>query len=410
MAIERGIKIYTVGLGKSYDETLLKKIASNTSGRHYKADDADALIQEFKKLTSDTIDIVKDTDNDGLSDYHEERIRIFNGQKIILNKNNPDTDFDKLKDGEEIVQRKDKYGRVFFKMRSHPNKKDSDDNNIDDSFDERPLFPDKSLDIDYLGSPKHLEIFNKKIKKYTKEFSDVFSRVGTEGEKGIGGYGVYTLIDDYNTFLKKRGIDPSKGNRIDYWKDEWDKYWEDYCDEFNKYVALLGKVKTEKIHYFRNNLNRVPRTLGQLNANAKNWVLIKSEKSIYHMFPTSFSGEGVYNLKFISVDGKHEGVYINIFGEKNKNKGLACTEITDPKNMGTYNYNGMYYKYGSLSVYGAAHYVFDVKPYDKFGNVSPKDLPKTGESISNNKDNFYSNKNAVESRKIFEKQWIGVLE
>ena len=410
MAIERGIKIYTVGLGKSYDEALLRKIASNTSGRHYKADNADMLIQEFKKLTSETIDIVKDTDNDGLSDYHEERIRIFNGQEIILNKNNPDTDFDRLKDGEEIVQRTDKYGRVFFKMRSHPNKKDSDDDNIDDSFDERPLFPDKSLDIDYLGSPKHLEIFNKKIKKYTKEFSDVFSRVGTEGEKGIGGYGVYTLIDDYNTFLKKRGIDPSKGNRIDYWKDEWDKYWEDYCDEFNKYVALLGKVQTEKIHYFRNNLNRVPRTLGQLNANAKNWVLIKSEKSIYHMFPTSFSGEGVYNLKFISVDGKHEGVYINIFGEKNKNKGLACTEITDPKNMGTYNYNGMYYKYGSLSVYGAAHYVFDVKPYDKFGNVSPKDLPKTGESISNNKNNFYSNKNAVESRKIFEKQWIGVLE
>lgn len=410
MAIERGIKIYTVGLGKSYDEALLKKIASNTSGRHYKADDADMLIQEFKKLTSETIDIVKDTDNDGLSDYHEERIRLFNGQKIILNKNNPDTDFDKLKDGEEIVQRTDKYGRVFFKMRSHPNKKDSDDDNIDDSFDERPLFPDKSLDIDYLGSPKHLEIFNKKIKKYTKEFSDVFSRVGTEGEKGIGGYGVYTLIDDYNTFLKKRGIDPSKGNRIDYWKDEWDKYWEDYCDEFNKYVALLGKVQTEKIHYFRNNLNRVPRTLGQLNANAKNWVLIKSENSIYHMFPTSFSGEGVYNLKFISVDGKHEGVYINIFGEKNKNKGLACTEITDPKNMGTYNYNGMYYKYGLLSVYGAAHYVFDVKPYDKFGNVSPKDGYNWNRSIDDNKESYDENNDAINARKQFIDKWRGVLE
>ena len=410
MAIERGIKIYTVGLGKSYDEALLRKIASNTSGRHYKADNADMLIQEFKKLTSDTIDIVKDTDNDGLSDYHEERIRLFNGQKIILNKNNPDTDFDRLKDGEEIVQRTDKYGRVFFKMRSHPNKKDSDDDNIDDSFDERPLFPDKSLDIDYLGSPKHLEIFNKKIKKYTKEFSDVFSRVGTEGEKGIGGYGVYTLIDDYNTFLKKRGIDPSKGNRIDYWKDEWDKYWEDYCDEFNKYVALLGKVQTEKIHYFRNNLNRVPRTLGQLNANAKNWVLIKSENSIYHMFPTSFSGEGVYNLKFISVDGKHEGVYINIFGEKNKNKGLACTEITDPKNMGTYNYNGMYYKYGLLSVYGAAHYVFDVKPYDKFGNVSPKDGYNWNRSIDDNKKSYEKNNDAINARKLFIDKWRGVLE
>ncbi|EFM39530.1 hypothetical protein HMPREF0379_0687 [[Eubacterium] yurii subsp. margaretiae ATCC 43715] len=61
---------------------------------------------------------------------------------------------------------------------------------------------------------------------------------------------------------------------------------------------------------------------------------------------------------------------------------------TLPKNMGTYNYNGIYYKYGLLSVDGAAHYIFDVKPYDKFGNVSPKDLPKTGESISNNKKIF----------------------
>ena len=413
MAIERGIKIYTVGLGKSYDEALLRKIASNTSGRHYKADNADALIQEFKKLTSDTIDIVKDTDNDGLSDYHEERIRLFNGQKIILNKNNPDTDFDRLKDGEEIVQRTDKYGRVFFKMRSHPNKKDSDDDNIDDSFDERPLFPDKSLDIDYLGSPKHLVIFNKKINQYKREFSDIFSREGTEGETIIAKYEVNMLMNDYYSFLKQRGIkNPLERNRQDYWKDEWDKYWDSYCNLFNERVVSSGVFNSD-VHYFRNNLNRAPKTLGQLNSNPQNWVLVSVGASIYHMFPTLFSGEGIYNLKFISIDGKHEGVYINTFGvdNKNKNKGLACTEITDPKNMGTYNYEGKYYKVdlGWLSN-NVKHGVLDLAPYLYYGSntLAENDNYFGKRNENDNKAVYESNKDAINAREQFVKQFRGV--
>ena len=70
-AIERGVKIYTVGLGTSYDQGLLKSIANNTSGKFYHAGNANDLIEEFKKLTQDTIDIVSDKDYDGLSDYHE---------------------------------------------------------------------------------------------------------------------------------------------------------------------------------------------------------------------------------------------------------------------------------------------------------------------------------------------------
>ena len=89
MAIERGVKIYTVGLGNEYDRALLNKIALFTGGKHYHADSADELIEEFKKLISDTVDVVSDSDGDGLSDYHEERIRLFNGIIMMLDKKTP---------------------------------------------------------------------------------------------------------------------------------------------------------------------------------------------------------------------------------------------------------------------------------------------------------------------------------
>ena len=404
MAIERGIKIYTVGLGKSYDEALLRKIASNTSGRHYKADNADELIQEFKKLTSDTIDIVKDTDNDGLSDYHEERIRIFNGQIIKLDKTNSDTDSDGLKDGAEVIQMQLE-SKVYFKLYALPNRKDSDGDNVSDDMDNDPLNPNKAFDIDYLGSEKHIKYLYERSSNYIKKD---LTQAEKDGERGIASYEVKLLMDDYYSFLEQRGIkNPLKRNRQDYWKDEWDKYWDSYCNLFNERIALTG-VSNSKVHYFRNNLNRAPKTLGQLNSNPQNWVLIGMDDSIYHMFPTSFSGEGIYNLKFMSLDGKHEGVYINIFGEKNKNKGLACTEITDPKNMGTYNFEGMYYKYGRYSIPGLKHGLLDVMPYFDYGNISKNDN-YSGKRDANGNNNAYNNNiDAIKAREQFVKQFRGV--
>ena len=141
-AIEQGIKIYTVGLGSSYNEALLKKIAADTGAKYYHADSAEELVKEFADLTTDAVDILTDSDDDGLSDYHEERIRLFNGTFIWLNKYVADMDDDGLLDGEEIVQTTDQYGRVFFKMHSHPNRVDSDGDEIQDAEDVRPLFFD----------------------------------------------------------------------------------------------------------------------------------------------------------------------------------------------------------------------------------------------------------------------------
>lgn len=138
-AIEKGVKIYTVGLGSSYDQTLLQKIAEQTGAQSYHAENADDLIAEFEKLISESVDIVTDSDGDGLSDYHEERIRLFNGLTIQLDPNNPDCDGDGLKDGEEIIQTTDTKGRVFFRMKSHPNMADSDGDGIGDKEDSEPM-------------------------------------------------------------------------------------------------------------------------------------------------------------------------------------------------------------------------------------------------------------------------------
>lgn len=138
-AIERGVKIYTVGLGQRYNRKLLEKISHQTGGKHYHADHADALLEEFRALTQDTVDIMTDSDEDGLSDYHEERIRLFNGVVLQLNRNEKDSDGDGLTDGEELVQTTDAQGRVFFRMISHPNQMDSDGDGIGDEFDTAPL-------------------------------------------------------------------------------------------------------------------------------------------------------------------------------------------------------------------------------------------------------------------------------
>ena len=65
--------------------------------------------------------------------------------------------------------------------------------------------------------------------------------------------------------------------------------------------------------YFRNKLNRIPKNINALKKKSGNWVLLRAGSSSYHMCPTGFSGNGLYNLKCMSKDGRNEGVYINIY-------------------------------------------------------------------------------------------------
>lgn len=103
-ANSKNVKIYTVGLGDStsYFNNYLKPLAVNTTGAFYLASNADQLSDIYNNI-SQKIDIETDSDNDGVPDYYEDNMIIFSGVKLALDKNNPDTDGDGIKDGEEVV-------------------------------------------------------------------------------------------------------------------------------------------------------------------------------------------------------------------------------------------------------------------------------------------------------------------
>ena len=135
-----GVKIYTVGLGNttSYFYGYLQPLAVNTGAKFYLASKAEELGDIYNDI-KEKIDIETDSDQDGIPDYYEENMPIFNGVRLMLDKNNPDTDGDGLLDGEEIVELKYKYNSdrtkvsVTGKLKSNPASKDSDGDGLYDN-------------------------------------------------------------------------------------------------------------------------------------------------------------------------------------------------------------------------------------------------------------------------------------
>lgn len=128
-----------------------------------------------------------------------------------------------------------------------------------------------------------------------------------------------------------------------------------YFMTFDKNIRKLDSIN-EEIHYFRNTLNAysdAPKSLDEMiTLTSKNeWKFFSAKFHRYHY-------EGVnsaLNVKFISANGRFEVVYNTETGEL----------ITDPVNMGTYNYAPgsinptKYYK----------HFRFDIEPWKKWGNT-----------------------------------------
>lgn len=141
-ANEQGVKLYTVGLGSStsYFYQYLEPLSNNTGAKFYLATNADEL-QDIYSDISEKIDIETDSDSDGIPDYYEDNMLLFNGVTLALDKNNPDTDGDGLLDGEEIVELKYEYNEdktqviVTGKLKSNPSTADSDGDGLYDNED-----------------------------------------------------------------------------------------------------------------------------------------------------------------------------------------------------------------------------------------------------------------------------------
>lgn len=146
-ANDKNIRIYTVGLGsssESYFNNYLKPLAVNTGAAFYYASNADQLSEIYEDI-NEKIDIETDSDGDGIPDYYEENLPMFNGTTLKMDKNSADSDGDTIPDNKELelkyIYNDDKTQvKVIGKLvLGHPALKDTDNDGIDDNEDEEPF-------------------------------------------------------------------------------------------------------------------------------------------------------------------------------------------------------------------------------------------------------------------------------
>lgn len=169
-AQNENVNIYTIGLGTA-NEKLLKQIASDTNGKFYYAIDEE-LKDTFEKIEGDTVDIITDSNNDGISDYLTKKIcngeiktgtlaKVFNyGEEYLINEAGPDYDNDGLINGDEIEVKQTESGKMYIKLKSNPKDPDSDGDGYNDyeeikKFNTDPLMANSIIydnDLDYVSN------------------------------------------------------------------------------------------------------------------------------------------------------------------------------------------------------------------------------------------------------------------
>ena len=141
---EQGIQTYTVALGGTFFgiHQVLEEYTDAVGGTYYTAKTADELTVVYDTL-ADAINLIDDTDGDGIPDYYEDRLVSFIGIPIELDKTKADTDGDGVPDGEEVkveLVYSDDGTHVYVKgtLLSDPTLDDTDGDGIPDSEDDLP--------------------------------------------------------------------------------------------------------------------------------------------------------------------------------------------------------------------------------------------------------------------------------
>ena len=155
----------------NYINKYLRPLAEDTNGQYYSADDASQLSNIYKDIKK-KIDIETDSDGDGISDYYEENMVMFNGVKLELDKNNADTDSDGIKDGDELSKFTYQYNsdgtmmNAVVSFTSNPTTQDSDYDGISDDLDSNPLSGELT--------GRMLGYYNANDAAYTMDYRDFF--------------------------------------------------------------------------------------------------------------------------------------------------------------------------------------------------------------------------------------------
>ena len=163
------IPIFTIALGSSVDEPLLRSIATGTGGQYYQVATAADLPEVFRRVEQDSgtgPDAATDTDGDGLTDCVETGgTRGPDGALEVTDPNNPDTDGDGATDGEEVGDRVDyadlstRFGDSLLRahrdagvtsyiMSSSPTRADTDGDGLSDLAEQERLTNPRNTDTD----------------------------------------------------------------------------------------------------------------------------------------------------------------------------------------------------------------------------------------------------------------------
>ena len=160
-AKDAGVFIYTVGLGSSVDEPLLRSIAEGTGGAYYPVSSANQLPDLFERIAQKDPQPNQgpDADGDGLSDDLETGgFRGGNGTFVTTSPNDEDTDDDGFTDGEEAGELSFGPDGDYFTVPTNPVEADPDGDGLDD-FDEIGIGTDSNnpdSDSDGLEDPTEL--------------------------------------------------------------------------------------------------------------------------------------------------------------------------------------------------------------------------------------------------------------
>ncbi len=287
----KSVKIYTVGLGSSYDYNL-KGIADKTGGDFYKAFTADELLEIYTNMGFEDDFDKTDTDGDGLYDAVEAAgIRIQNGQIIQgCDPLDKDTDKDGLTDGQEIdptILRKHNYwgppemmnstsGNYYFVMKSNPvNNDDTDRDGYSDIEDPDPLNKPEIIGDKYdfldgeIYTIEALDTFSK------RDYLDIqgssadagtslimYNYNGNDNQKfkfewcGVG-YKIHSLVNESLVLTMSLNSYGMGTLYMDYDNDEQEQIWEvlPYCNESKSYngVCTVGIIIKSKVLYYDGN-------------------------------------------------------------------------------------------------------------------------------------------------------------
>ena len=209
-ANSNNINIYTIWFGDNESKFFLdylEPLANETGGKPYiMSNDKQVgqLCEEFYKEF--TVEL--DSDEDGVPDYYEDNLRMFNGVTLKLDKYNPDTDGDGLLDGEEV-------GKLIYQYNENSTKV-----LVTAQLSSNPL--DKDTDIDEISDEEEVIIGTNRFHVDTDNDGMLDGEEYVEGfdplEADADGDGRY----DWREYAE--GTDPYVYNK------EWNEYaWEFIC-------------------------------------------------------------------------------------------------------------------------------------------------------------------------------------